>query len=598
MNYFSDESEWQWLFRNAIEWDSIIPLYHPNFPTSDGLKTKEELIDFYAELLAATGDWTANSIAPRARALDANGAGEVIDGRTIPGKELQQTYKEAKELQAFGVTIDQKYGGLGAPASVSLICFTQLNRACISTATQVGFFGTIADMIERFCEESDKERLIPKIVAGEISGSMCLTEPGAGSDVGSVATSAVKQTDGSYLLNGSKIFISNGGGGLGFTLARVKGAPSGLDGISLFLVEQFDESDPSKLNYRIAKSEEKLGLHGSFTCEVVYENTRAKLIGKESEGFKYMLHLMNEARIGVGAQALGGTEACLAYAKEYAKTRKQFGKTLLELPLYKRNFDDWETERDAFRAMLVDTVSYFDMYQRLDLKKRHTGELTQAEDQLYKRALKWTRRRTPLVKYYGAEAFTRLSQCAIQALGGYGFIKEYDAERYHRDSFGPLLYEGTSQIQALMALKDLMKFVLKNPGKFFQTMVSSHPFGNWFGERSEHEQEFRKYHYEFKKALSGLLVKVLRPDFGKDTLEYSEIKELFNAQHWVTEEKFNDLMTHAETLCQALCYLETMRVLTDHADKDESRVDLLKRYRKLVAPRLAGIYTDWRLWER
>ena len=164
-----------------------------------------------------------------------------------------------------------------------------------------------------------------------------------------------------------------------------------------------------------------------------------------------MLHLMNEARCAVGLQALGGIEATLHYARKYAEERKQFGKNLLDLPLYARNVKDWETERDAFRALMFDSISYFDQYAKLDLKKRHEG-LNDAETKQLERAKKWVRRRTPIVKAYGAEAFTRLSTKGIQALGGYGFIEEYDAARFHRDSFAPLLYEGTTQIQALMAM--------------------------------------------------------------------------------------------------------------------------------------------------
>jgi len=421
---------------------------------------------------------------------------------------------------------------------------------------------------------------------------MCLTEAGAGSDVGAIKTSAVKQADGTYLLNGAKIFITNAAGGLGFVLARVKGAPEGLAGLSLFFVEQDLEVDgKTRLNYRVTKDEHKLGLHGSFTCEVVYEDTVARIIGQENEGFHHMLYLMNEARIGVGFQALGGIEACLAYAREYALTRTQFGKPLLELPLYRRNFEDWETERDAIRAMLVDTGSHFDIYQRLDLELRHTGELCEDKRKQHQAALKWVRRRTPLVKYYCAEAYTKLSQMAVQALGGYGFMREYDAERYHRDSFGPLLYEGTSQIQALMAMKDVMKYIMKNPGRFFQTIFYSHPFGVYFSEDNEYQRDFINLQYRFKKALSSLLMRVFKP--GLEKWDFAELAKLFKAKTWFTEEKFELLMEHAETLCQAMAYLETLRVLAVHATREPGRGELFRRYAILVKPRFAAIFEDW-----
>lgn len=595
MNFYSDNPEWKWMFDNAIDWDAIIPLYYPEFPTADGFNNNEDVKNFIEEMLVATGDWTANSLAPRARELDHQGAGKVEDGHTVPGPCLQATYDEAKELQLVGLCADPKHGGMGVPTIAGLLGFVQMNRACISSATQLGFFTSIIDMIERFAEEEDVARLVPKIISGELSGSMCLTEAGAGSDVGSVKTTATPQEDGTYLLNGAKIFITNGGGGLGFVLARIKGAPEGLHGISLFLCEQYiGEGDNRKQNYIISKNEEKMGLHGSFTCEVVYENSVAKLIGKPNNGFRYMLHLMNEARIAVGLQALGGMEACIGYARSYAAERSQFGKNLMDLPLYARNMHDWETERDAFRALMVDTISYFDQYQKLDMMKRHGVQLTAEQEKQFKTASKWVRRRTPLVKMYGAETFTHLSQRGIQALGGYGFIEEYDASRYHRDSFAPLLYEGTSQIQALMAMKDLMKFIMRAPAKYFTGLVNANPIANFFGAKSESESRFNSVQYDFKKNFVKLLIKTLKP--GTNIADPAEAKKFFNAKQWLKEENVMKLMVHAETIAQGLAYIETLRVLKNHANKDSSREDLFNRYYKLVAPRFAAIYEDWSNW--
>lgn len=593
MNFYSDSPEWKWLFKNAIDWDKIIPLYYPEFPTTDGFETKQDVINFIEEMITATGEWTATSVKDRARQLDHEGAGKIVDGKTIPGEALSALYQEAQELQFVALCSDPHFGGLGAPAIAGLLAFSQINRACISSATQLGFFTSIVDMIERFCEQEDKERLIPRIISGEISGSMCLTEPGAGSDLGSIKTTATLQDDGTYLLNGSKIFITNGGGGLGFVLARIKGAPEGLNGISLFLCEQ-EIGENQKLNYYIAKNEEKMGLHGSFTCEVVYENSVAKLIGKPHQGFRYMLHLMNEARIAVGLQALGGIEATLGYAENYAKERVQFGKNLMDHPLYARNMTDWQTERDAFRALMVDTISWFDQYQKLDMLKRNGKDLSQEEEKQFETARKWVRKRTPLVKMYGAETFTLLSQRGIQALGGYGFIEEYDAARYHRDSFAPLLYEGTSQIQSLMAMKDLMKLIMRSPGKYFGSLVNTNPIANFFGSNSEAESKYKKAKYRFKKNFVMLLVKTLRPETNLENP--ADTMKFFNTKEWLKEENVMKLMVHAETIAHGLSWLETLRVLQAHATKDESRNELFERYYKLVRPRFAAIYEDWKQW--
>lgn len=587
MNYYSDEKEWLWMFRNAIDWNQILPLYYPTYPTEDGLNNKEEVISFLEELMANTGEWCGTAVADRAAELDKIGAGEVKDGRTYLSAPMQQLVKEATELSVFGLPLPRKYGGLETPVSIYFLFLNQLSRGCMSSTTLIAFFTSIAEMINRYCDDETGERLIPKIIAGEISGSMNLTEPGCGSDLSMIRTSAAPQADGSYLLNGSKIFITNGGGGIGFILAKVKGAPDDLSGISMFFAEQ-DITLPNgekHLNWKVMKNEHKMGMHGSFTTEILYENTKAYLVGKEGEGFKYMLHLMNEARICVGIQALGGIESCLYHAKKYAEERVQFGLKLTELPLFKRNLQDYETERDALRALLVDTMSHFDVYLKLESKEWHTKDLSKEEKAQLKEASLWTRKRTPLVKYYACETYTHLSQRAIQMLGGYGFMEEYPLERIHRDSFGPLLYEGTSQIQALMALKDIIKYAISKPKGFFSSIFYKHPSTAFLNGEKEWSRKYKSSHYQFKKKMLGLLFATLKP----------EASQMLDFKNWQNPENINSLMEHAETLCQALCYMETLRVLCSHADKDAARADLFHRYHTLVTPRLEAIYTDWSL---
>lgn len=585
MNYYSDNPEWKWLFKNAIDWDTIIDLYYPSFPTEDGIESKEEALGFLEELLSATGEWCAGPVAERAPILDELGPGKVENGRTIPNEHLQAFYDEAKELGVFGLVLPQKYGGMHAPNTIGMVAFSQLARACLGSCTQLAFFSSMGDMAHRFLDDETAERIVPQIIAGDLSGSMNLTEPGCGSDLGMIKTTATPQDDGTYLLNGSKIFISNGGGGMGFVLAKIKGSEDSLDGISLFFTEQDikDKDGNDKLNYTIEKSEEKMGMHGSFTTMVVYENSVAHLVGEAKDGFKYMLHLMNEARIAVGFQALGVIEASLSYARQYAEERVQFGKPIAELPLMKRNLEDFETEMDAIRALLVDTESHFDIFQFLHLKKQKTGDLTEKEKELFEEAKLWTRKRTPLVKYYACEAATTLSQRAIQVLGGYGYMKEYPVERYHRDSFGPLLYEGTSQIQALMALKDVVKYAIKEPATFFNNILYKHPAAEFLNRSNEWSRQYKSAHYRFKKKMMGLLYSCLNPGAAK----------ILDFKAWADPENVNDLMIHAETLTQALSYMETLRVLCDHANKDSGRAELFYRYHKLIQPRMEAIYKDW-----
>lgn len=585
MNYYSDESEWKWLFNNAVNWDQIIPLFYPEFPTEDGLTSKEELLSFFEEILSTTGAWAGSAILERAPILDKSGPGEVVDGRTIPNETLKKTYAEALEMDLFGLSLPRKYGGMGIPQIVHFIISGQLARSCVGQATQLAFYTSIAEMINRFCTEEQKEKYIPQILQGKLSGSMNLTEPGCGSDLSALKTKATPQEDGTYLLNGTKIFITNGGGGLAFVLAKVDGAPDTLEGISMFFVEQdhVNADGETVLNFRVAKNEEKMGMHASFTTEIVYENTVAHLVGEEGQGFSYMLHLMNESRVGVGLQGVGGLEAIAQYAMEYATERKAFGKPIKDLPLMRRNLQDLETERDALRALMMDTFSRYEVYQHYDHKMRQVGELTAKEKEDYEEAKLWTRKRTPLVKYYASEAYTHLAVKGIQVLGGYGYMQEYPLERYLRDSFGPLLYEGTSQIQSLMALKDLVKYAMKDPKGFFGSVIAKHPSKNLLMKGDPCTKSYDSFHYKFKKNLVKLLFRSLKP----------ETKALFDFKAWQDERGISQLMTHAETLCQALSYMETLRVLYSHTQICDSRIDLYERYARLVRPRLEAIYVDW-----
>ena len=586
-NFYSDSEEWKWLLSNGFDWNNLIPLYCKNFPTEDGLENEEEVIEFYKELLSSIGEWSATSVKNRARNLDKFGAGKVEDGTTVPNEYLLELYQEAKELGIFALTAKREFGGMGVPSSIFLVALTLISEACQASAVQIGFFTSIIDMVDRFCSKETKNRIIPQIISGDLSGAMCLTESDAGSDVGNIRTSATLVVDDKYLINGSKIFITNGGGGIGFVLARIQGAPLGLEGISLFFLEEWiEENGERKHNYYIGKNEDKMGIHGSFTCEIIYENSLATLVGEENKGFEYMLHLMNEARIGVGMQSLGGMQSCLSLSQQYSKERKQFGKQISELPLLKRFIKEMEIETDAFRALMVDTSVYFDIYQKLDMKKRNKEELTENEEKLLNEAMKWTRRRTPLVKYYGAECFTDLSKKAIQVHGGYGFMKEYDAERLHRDSFAPLLYEGTSQIQALMAMKDVLKFTLKNPSKFIQSMLLPQKNDDIIHSDAKYGDDFAKIHFKFKKNMAKLLLRVLKPNTS----------DMFNPKAWQDPDAIEHLMMHAETLCKGLSYIETLRVLSRHAQKDNSRKQLFNDYYQLVSPRLEAVYTDWKMF--
>lgn len=569
MSYFQDSPEWQWLFSKAVNWDDILPHYISQYPTPEGLANEDEVKKNCLEILTVLDDWAEKKIAPRAPFLDQHGSGHIENGMTIPNEYLQELYREAAEIGLLGVVGSRDYGAMDLPIFINMMAFAFVSRGCLASSSQLNFFSATIDMLERFCSKEDCARLIPLIVAGKLSGSMTLTESDAGSDIGALTTRAVRTSDGSYRLSGNKIFITNAGGGLSFALARTEGAPSGIKGISLFLVEQtIKVNGVDTQNYRVLSQEKKLGMRGSFTCSVAFENSVASLIGKENEGLPLMFHLMNQSRIGVGTQAIGIMEACLQFVKGYAQERVQFGRPLMELPLFRHNFHSWETELNAFRAFFVDSLNTFSIYHRLDLKRRQTGDLNADESKKLKDALSTVKLRTPLIKYYGAELAVDLSKKSIQALGGYGLMEDYPVERWHRDSFGPLLYEGTSQIQSLMVTKDLVKGILKNPREFFASMIPSAGFS-----LSAEQRDYSNLRKRFFRGLTRMIVK----ETG-----------------WVNESKIDKLLVHSEEICEGLSYLETLKVLADHAAADDSRRLLFQDYQKLIQPRLAGILESWK----
>jgi hypothetical protein len=300
-----------------------------------------------------------------------------------------------------------------------------------------------------------------------------------------------------------------------------------------------------------------------------------------------MFHLMNESRIGAGGQALGIMEACLSYVHDYATDRQQFGKNLLQLPLYKRNYEQTVAETDAFRALFADSLNSFSIYHRLDLKKRKTGELTKVEEQQLHDALKIVRLRTPLIKYYGTELAVQTSKKSIQALGGHGLMLEHSVERWHRDSFGPLLYEGTAQIQALMVFKDLMKNILKHPAEYFGPLFSGPAEIVSLAGLDSYHREYVKLDRQFKRQMAKLFLKTMRPD---------ELSKIFEKDMWLEASRIDKFTIHAETICQALCYLENLKVLANHASKHTGRVRLFKDYSKIIHPKMMAIFDDWRQW--
>jgi alkylation response protein AidB-like acyl-CoA dehydrogenase len=306
----------------------------------------------------------------------------------------------------------------------------------------------IAETINWFADEDIKKEYVPRLVSGEWTGAMVLTEPDAGSDLQSVKTSAYQDKDGVWRVNGVKRFITNGCGEVLLVLARTEPEFSDGRGLSCLLVEKGPW-------VKVRRLENKLGIHGSPTCEMVFTEAPAKLIGLRKRGLiTYVMALMNGARMGIAAQGTGIAEAAYRAARDYAASRKQFGVTIDTFPALRELMSTMSVELQASRLLTYYAAKNVDLEFGLGKKfeaLKGTPE-AQAVRARFKKYAAFNKMLTPMAKYYGSELSMRNAQGAIAVLGGSGFMKDYPCERYLRDSRITTIYEGTSQLQVVAAI--------------------------------------------------------------------------------------------------------------------------------------------------
>jgi alkylation response protein AidB-like acyl-CoA dehydrogenase len=324
------------------------------------------------------------------------------------------------------------------------------------------------------------KKAIEEIAAGDAWGCMDITEPDAGSDMAALRTVGEQDADGNWYVTGEKIFITSGHGKYHFVIARTEDTDpddpmAGLDGLSMFLVPTYEEdADGNRTRIvQLSRVEEKLGHHGSPTCGLVFDKAPADLVGQRGEGFKYMLTLMNNARLGVGFECLGLSESAYQAASEYAAERTSMGKTINRHEMIAEYLETMRTEIQGIRAMAVTAGFHEEMSQKLGLAIRY-GDLDETEQKRMERLMRShqrkARRITPLLKYFGAEKAVEHARTALQIHGGNGYTKEYLPEKLLRDALVMPIYEGTSQIQALMAMKDTLGGIIRNPQAFVRRM--------------------------------------------------------------------------------------------------------------------------------
>jgi alkylation response protein AidB-like acyl-CoA dehydrogenase len=407
--------------------------------------------DNYRLLLEVLGEICSRVIAPRANEADLEGA-HYENGQVTYSEATLEGLLALKQADLMGAMLPWEFGGLNLPESVFQMMVEIVSRADASLMTLFGL-QEISAAINEYGTSEMKTRLLPRFSQEGASGAMILTEPDAGSDLGSVRTSAsFDEASGKWYIDGVKRFATNGCADISLVLARSEPGSTDARGLSLFVVEK-DES------VRIRRIENKLGIHASPTCEVQYNHTPAELLGKRRYGLmRYAMALMNGARLAVGAQAVGIAEAAYREAYRYATERRQFNQPICDLPPVKRILASMRGEIEAARALTAETARWVDLTKVYEQICEINPD--PAMKQKLRQASSLAETLTPLTKYYGSEMGNRVCYQAMQIHGGVGYMREFNVERHYRDVRVTNIYEGTSQLQIVAATGKLLGHAL------------------------------------------------------------------------------------------------------------------------------------------
>ncbi len=450
-NFYTDNPEIKFHLSHPLL-KRIVELKERDFADKDKYdyapENFEDAIDSYERVLELAGDVTANVIAPNAEDVDAEGP-HLENNRMIYASKTYENLDAAIKAGLNGVTMPRRYGGLNFPMAV----YSAINEMMAAADTGFENIWSLQDCIEtlyEFGDEDQRQRYVPRVCEGETM-SMDLTEPDAGSDLQSVMLKATyDEKENCWRLNGCKRFITNGDSNIHLVLARSEEGTRDGRGLSMFIY------DKNQGGVDVRRLENKLGIHGSPTCELVYKNAKAELCGSRKLGLiKYVMGLMNGARLGIAGQSTGVSQMAYNEALAYAKDRKQFGKAIIEFPAVYDMLAIMKAKLDAGRALLYATSRYVDVYKILEdierERKLTDGKLTPEERNECKTYSKLADAFTPIAKGMTSEYANQNTYDGIQVHGGSGFMMEYACQRLYRDARILTIYEGTTQLQTVAA---------------------------------------------------------------------------------------------------------------------------------------------------
>lgn len=446
-NYYTDHPEIEFHLDHPLM-KRIVELKEKGYADKDQFADApvcyEDAIENYKRVLDITGDVAANIIEPNSESVDLEGP-HLVDGRMVYASKTVENIDATCKAGLWGVSMPRQYGGLNLPNVV----FSMLSE--VIAAADAGFqniwsLQSCIDTLYEFGSEEQRQKYIPRVCEGA-SMSMDLTEPDAGSDLQRVMLKATQDEDGTWRLNGVKRFITNGDSDIHLVLARSEEGTHDGRGLSMFIY------DKQSGGVTVRHIEHKLGIHGSPTCELVFKNAKAELCGSTRMGLiKYVMALMNGARLGIAAQSVGVEQEAYNEGLAYAKERMQFGKKIISFPAVYDMLSRMKAKLDAGRSLLYQTARYVDLYKALEDIGRDR-KLTPEERQELK---KWNRLAdafTPLAKGTNSEWANQNAYDAISIHGGSGFIMEYKSQRLFRDARIFSIYEGTTQLQVVAAIR-------------------------------------------------------------------------------------------------------------------------------------------------
>ena len=469
-NFFSDHPELEFHLHHPLM-KRIVELKERNFADKDNFEDApvdyDDAIENYKRFLDITGDVAANIIEPNSESVDLEGP-HLENGRMIYASKTFENLDATRKAGMWGVSMPRRYGGLNMP-----ITPYSMASEIVSTA-DAGFqnIWSLQDCIEtlyEFGSEEQRQKYIPRVCAGETM-SMDLTEPDAGSDLQRVMLKATyDEKEDCWRLNGVKRFITNGDSDIHLVLARSEEGTRDGRGLSMFIY------DKRNGGVNVRHIEHKLGIHGSPTCELTYKNAKAELCGSTRMGLiKYVMALMNGARLGIAAQSTGLSQAAYNEALAYAKERRQFDTAIIDFPAVYDMLSRMKAKLDAGRSILYQTARYVDIYKALDDIARER-KLTPEERAEQKKFARLADAFTPLAKGMNSEYANQNAYDAIQIHGGSGFIMEYKCQRLYRDARIFSIYEGTTQLQVVAAIRYITNGTYLTLMKEMLQPLTSHP---------------------------------------------------------------------------------------------------------------------------